>query len=68
MLLATLYGVYAAGGFPAGGIAPWAWAVCLVAGLGFVHAQVAAGVLLVSTAVTPRAARPSHTEEEGNRS
>lgn len=65
-LLAGLYGVFALGGFPKQGIAAWAWPICAVCGLGFVHAQVTAGALLVSMAVTSEGVRPSEQEKEGS--
>jgi len=51
MLLAVLYGVSR--------VAPteipiWGWAVILIAGLGFVHAQTQAAALLISTAIRPK--------------
>lgn len=32
-------------------IPPWGWAVIIVAGIGFVHAQVIAAAMLISTAI-----------------
>ncbi len=64
ILLASLYGVYAMGGFPKQGIAGWAWPICAAAGLVFVHAQVTAGAMLVSMAVTPQGVQPSEQEKE----
>lgn len=64
VLLAGLYGVYQLGGFPKQGIAPWAWPICALCGLGFVHAQVTAGALLVSMAVTSQGVHPSEQEKE----
>ena len=64
-LLAALYTVFQAGGFAGGGVATWAWPVCVLAGLAFVHAQAMAGAMLVSMAVTSGPAHPSQKEKEG---
>lgn len=64
ILLAGLYGVYLMGGFPKQGIATWAWPICALCGLVFVHCQVTAGALLVSMAVTSHELHPSEQEKE----
>lgn len=63
-ILGVLYAVFLGGGFPDKGIAPWAWPICLVAGVGFVHSQVTAAALLVSAAVTSAASEPSQSRKE----
>ena len=66
VLLAGLYGVYAMGGFPKQGVAAWAWPICALCVLVFVHSQVTAGALLVSMAVTPGSDKTSEQSKEGS--